>query len=179
MNSIFEALKNLGAGDFEHLNGSLIEHLKGTRDILINWKADSVLSKAGLYHAAYGTDGYSESMVSLSQRKSIASLIGEEAEQLVYLYCSCDRSYVFPKLGLTKDFKFRDRFSDNEFLLSEEDSQFFCELTVANEMELIYQSQSFKNKHGHDLFKLFNSMQKHLSPHATYAYRQELTFNDG
>ena len=177
MNAKFEALKNLVAGDFKHLNGTLIAHLKGTRDILASWGGNSVLCDSGLYHAAYGTDGFSESMVSLSQRNEIANLIGQGAEELVYLYCSCDRGYVFPRLDLSEDIKFRDRFSGNEFLLSDQQAKLFCELTVANEMALVSDSKSFKDQYGEGLLTLFESMQKYLSPQAIQAYRQELIIN--
>ena len=174
-----EALKKLGAGDFKHLNGALIDHLKGTRDILVNWGGNLTLCDAGLYHAAYGTNEFSESMVSLSKRQDIANLIGKEAEELVYLYCSCDRGFVFPKIGLSKYISFKDRFSGVEFLLSEKQAKLFCELTVANEMELVYSSESFKNKYGKELLKLFESMQNYLSPQAVNAFRQELAVNNG
>jgi hypothetical protein len=174
MNEKFEALKSLGAGDFEHLNGTLIAHLKGTRDILISWGASSVLCDSGLYHAAYGTDGFDESLVSLTQRNDIAALIGKEAEELVYLYCSCDRGYVFPKIGLFQHTKFKNRFSGYEFSLTNKQSKLFCELTVANEMELVCNSQGFKGTYGDGLLKLFESMKAFLSERAIQAYRQEL-----
>lgn len=37
MHEKFEVLKKLGAGDFQHLNGSLEAHLKGTQKILESW----------------------------------------------------------------------------------------------------------------------------------------------
>jgi hypothetical protein len=177
MNEKFEALKSLGAGDFEHLNGTLIAHLKGTRDILINWDASSVLYDAGLYHAAYGTDGFNESLVSVTQRNDIAELIGKEAEELVYLYCSCDREYVFPKIGLSQHVKFKNRFSGYESSLSNRQSKQFCELTVANEMELVCNSQGFKDEYGDGLLKLFEAMKVFLSSKAIQAYRRELLVN--
>lgn len=55
----FQVLSELGAGEFEHLDGSLIAHLNGTKDLLLQWGASLELQDAGLYHAAYGTDGFS------------------------------------------------------------------------------------------------------------------------
>lgn len=37
MSDKFQALAKLGAGDFDHLDGSLIEHLNGTKDLLQQW----------------------------------------------------------------------------------------------------------------------------------------------
>ncbi len=82
---LFKRLQELGAGEFVHLNGSLIEHLKGTADLLKAWGNREELCKAGLYHAVYGTDGYDESLVDLSMRHQVKNLIGTETEEIVYL----------------------------------------------------------------------------------------------
>jgi len=79
----FQALADLGAGDFEHLDGPLIEHLRGTRALLRQWGARAELQDAGLYHAAYGTAGFSQNLVSLDQRGRIAAIIGDSAEAIV------------------------------------------------------------------------------------------------
>jgi hypothetical protein len=49
-------LKALGAGGFQHLNGSLEVHLKGTAELLQQWHSRDVLVYASLFHAAYGTE---------------------------------------------------------------------------------------------------------------------------
>lgn len=72
MSDKFQLLFDLGAGEFEHLNGSLIEHLNGTRNLLREWGAVTELQDAGLYHAAYGTAGFSESLVSTNQRHKVS-----------------------------------------------------------------------------------------------------------
>jgi len=33
----FQELADLGAGDFEHLDGTLMEHLKNTKNLLCEW----------------------------------------------------------------------------------------------------------------------------------------------
>ena len=54
MNDKFQELANLGVGDFEHLDGTLVEHLTNTKALLCQWGASLELQDAGLYHAAYG-----------------------------------------------------------------------------------------------------------------------------
>lgn len=166
MNKKFEKLKSLGAGDFQHLNGSLETHLKGTESILSDWGASDVLKAAGLFHAAYGTAGFDENMVSLSQRQEISETIGGEAEELVYLYCSCDRDYVYPQFGVNEEIKFRDRFNGAITELPPEKIRLLCELTVANELELVYASDEFKEKYGPELFELFQRMRPYISSEA-------------
>lgn len=175
MNEQFEKLKALGAGDFQHLNGSLESHLKGTEAILESWGASDVLRLAGLFHAAYGTAGFDETMVSLAQRQEIARVIGEEAEALVYLYCSCDRDAVFAQFPSDEPIRFHDRFSGSTFELDSELCRLFCELTVANELELVHASDSFKQKYGKELAELFQSIDSFLSMEAKQAYRAALS----
>lgn len=163
VNSKFEKLNELGAGEFEHLNGSLIKHLHNTYKLLEKWGASQELCDSGLYHAAYGTAGFDEQVVSLSQRNDIANIIGDAAEEIVYLYCSCDRNFVFQDFNANERIQFRDRFKDEEFILTHEQAQQFCELTVANEIELAIDSNEFLAEHGKALYYLFIKMKPLLS----------------
>ncbi len=170
----FKALQAMGAGEFAHLNGSLIEHLSSTAQLLRKWQARTVLCDAGLYHAAYGTAGFDEKMLSLAQRSDVAILIGKEAEALVYLYCSCDRDFTFSRLGTSNEIQFKGRFTANTFNLTQQQAENFCELTVANELELVIASDQFRQQHGQGLKQLFNKMKRWLSPYAIDAYEREL-----
>jgi len=83
MDEKFKQLTELGAADFAHINGNLIDHLQDTKDLLASWSASKVLQDAGLYHAAYGTAGFEEQMVAANQREKIAQIIGSQAEEIV------------------------------------------------------------------------------------------------
>lgn len=174
MDAKFEALKALGAGEFEHLNGSLVKHLSSTKALLIDWGADTALSDAGLYHAAYGTAGFDEQVVSLDMRAHIAEIIGEQAEAIVYLYCACDRAATFSKLKSGEPIHFTNRFTGTSFDLLPAQARAFCELTVANELELVISSSAFKTEHGASLLQLFQKLDGYLSPSAIAAYQAEL-----
>ena len=163
MNSKFEKLNKLGAGEFEHLNGSLIEHLNGTYQLLIKWGASLELCDSGLYHAAYGTAGFESQVVPLSQRADIAKIIGSSAEEIVYLYCSCDRNFFYKNFDSNNPISFRDRFTEKKFKLTHKQAQQFCELTVANELELAVASSAFLKEHGQSLFNAFIKMESLLS----------------
>jgi hypothetical protein len=163
VNSKFDKLSELGTGEFEHLNGSLIKHLNSTYQLLEKWGASQELCDSGLYHAAYGTAGFETQVVSLSQRNDIAKIIGKTAEEIVYLYCSCDRGFVFNNFDGNSSIKFRDRFTETEFELTHEQAQQFCELTVANELELAIDSIEFLKEHGQGLLNLFIKMKPLLS----------------
>jgi hypothetical protein len=174
MNEKFTKLKNLGAGEFEHLNGSLIKHLNRTYELLSAWGAQQKLCDAGLYHAAYGTAGFDAEVVSLSRRSEIIQIIGKEAEDLVYLYCSCDRDFVFSNFSATSDILFKDRFTGKKFVLTELQVKQFCELTVANELELAISSNVFLAQHGQGLFELFSQFSPFLSQQANDAVKSVL-----
>lgn len=165
MEGNFKQLALLAAADFQHLNGSLIEHLKGTKDLLASWSAPQTLQDAGLYHAAYGTAGFSPQMVSVEQRGKIAKIIGRSAEEIVYQYCACDRTYFWPKLGLEDNPDFRNRFNGEIYKLDTQMLKDFCELTVANELE-IESKQLGLITFGGELHKLFLAMRPLLSPAA-------------
>lgn len=163
MTSKFEALVKLGAGDFEHLDGSLIEHLNGTKELLKKWQADPELQDAGLYHAAYGTAGFTQNLVSTDQRAKIASLIGESAEDIVYQYCACDRKEFFPRIGQDESPLFPNRFTGESYYLSGKMLRYFCELTAANETEIALDNTEFVAKYGPSLARLFTRMKPFLS----------------
>lgn len=161
---IFQKLQALGAGEFAHVDGSLIDHLRGTHDLLRSWGANDVLCRAGLYHAAYGTAGYSKTLVSLEQREQIKALIGADAEGLVFVYCACDRRFFWPQVGVKSPSIFRDRFTGEEFSVDDSWLKNFCELTVANELEIARRDSEFIIKNMGPVFRgIFTRMQPYLS----------------
>jgi hypothetical protein len=171
----FAALESLGAAGFEHKNGTLHTHLLATYELLKRWGASSALCDAGLYHSAYSTAGFNKTMVALDLRSDIASIIGKDAEAMVYLYCACDREVVYPNFSNQAAVEFKDRFTNEVFVMSEEQASAFCELTVANELELISLNDAYGAKHRVTLLELFDSMKKHLSNEAIAAYKTVLS----
>ena len=96
-----------------HLTTDLMTHLLGTEAILRGWDAPGAAQLAGLCHAIYGTDGFDRSLTGLDARDEWVEAIGAEAEGLVYLYASCDRGVVYPRLG-DEVVVWRDRFAGAE-----------------------------------------------------------------
>lgn len=131
-------LEERGAGQVEHLAGSLLEHLRRTARTLDSWGADPVLVSAGLLHAAYGTQGFATAFFRLEERAKLRALIGEEAEAVVYAYCALDREY-YMKAG-TEVAQLCDRFRGERFTPSARMRQQLAELTAANELDVIENS---------------------------------------
>ena len=159
----FRRLAELGAGDFAHINGSLEEHFTGVHDMLRDWGARPVLCNAGLYHAAYGTTGFTQIMVPLEQRHLVADIIGAEAEAIVYRYCSCDRDLVWPRVGESVPLPFEDRFTGETVSLSLFELREFCELTAANELQIAAGDPVFREQHRAGFTSLFRRMRPYMS----------------
>lgn len=156
-------LSELGAGELDHIDGSLIDHLKGTRALLNEWSASPELQDAGLYHAVYGTAGFDENLVSTRQRVAIAKIIGDAAEEIVYQYCACDRADFFPRVGLEANPEFKNRFTGERYYLDDALLKQFCELTAANEIEIALGNRLHVIEHGADLYDLLRRMAPYLS----------------
>lgn len=165
----FTALSALGAGEFSHLNGSLEQHLSAVRALLESWGADKTLCDAGLYHAAYGTAGFTAAMVSPNQRSKIAHIIGDCSEGIVYRYCSCDRSIVWPQIGKAETVQFHNRFTTSYDPINNEELRQFCELTCANEIEIAISDEVFVERAGGYLGALFRGWSDYLSKSALRA----------
>ncbi|MEP1449229.1 MAG: DUF6817 domain-containing protein [Paraglaciecola sp.] len=166
MDEKFRRLIELGAGEFEHVDGSLIAHLEGTRCLLKEWHASEILQDAGLYHAAYGTLAFSHNVFDLNQRGEVAAIIGNAAERIVYHYCACDRDIFFKQFGNVAQPVFYDRISNQKVIISDELIQQLCELSAANETEIALNNQDFVTENGSELIELFSRMQDYLSPSA-------------
>lgn len=166
MDEKFRQLIELGAGEFEHIDGSLIAHLEATRCLLKSWNASNDLQDAGLYHAAYGTFAFVQNVFELSQREEVAVVIGCDAEKIVYHYCACDRDAFFAQFGQVEKPLFYDRITTEKLAVSSELLQQICELTAANEIEIAINNPDFVVQHGSGLLDLFSRMQGFLSPSA-------------
>jgi hypothetical protein len=171
---LFAQLQALGAGEFEHLNGSLSAHLRGTEALLRSWGASEPLCRAGLYHAIYGTDGYNPALMSMAGRSGIADLIGKEAEELAYLYGACDRKAFYPRIGTEAQLLFADRFKSSEYAIEAGQLAGMCELILANELEIASGSAEFRAQYRAALSGLFERMPSLVSRAGFQAYRNIL-----
>lgn len=163
-----------GADTFSHVSGSLARHLVETERLLRNWKSRDALCLAGLYHAVYGTDGIRGSLVSLDRRCDIAAIIGDEAEALAYLYGACAREKFHPRIGTPDQLRYADRFTSSEYAIDERTLRDFCELTVANELELALASEAFRIEYAEELAAFFGRMEGLVSSECERAWHAVL-----
>lgn len=168
-----ELMAELGARSTAHVKSDLLTHLKGTATILAEWGAREALQLAGLCHAAYGTDGFPATLLPLAERARLKAVVGDEAEDIVYVYCSCERDELFASAGARSGIRFRDRFIAAEALPSDEMLHDFFELTFANELELCRASPSFRSEHETFFREAFPRCARYVSG-AAYASFEEI-----
>lgn len=95
-NRLTEALASAGASSVPHLNSqSLLEHCARVRDILREMGAPEHVCDAGLFHSAYGSELFPEAVFPVARRETLAALIGDAAEHLVYLYGTASQVHLY------------------------------------------------------------------------------------
>lgn len=124
---------------------------------------------AGLCHAAYSTDGFATALLGLDERPLLAQVIGSGAEQLVYLYASCDRGQLYPQLTGPAA-TFTDRFTGTRHVPAAPALRAFTEITAANELDVIRHNPELAAQHGAGLAALFTDAGRHLSEQARQAW---------
>jgi len=168
MHEVVEFLLARGALDIDHPGGTLLAHLQRTHDTLLRWGARPALRLAGLAHAAYGTDGFPQGLIGVDARPNLAGLIGSEAEEIVYAYGSCDRTFSYPTLTGGEP-EFRDRFTGTVRRPDDQLLRDVVELTIANELDVLAHNEELRERHGDGLRNLFTACRVYASDQANAA----------
>jgi hypothetical protein len=128
-------LRRLNTDGMPHTERSLLDHLLGTRQLLVEWGARPVLCDAGLFHSIYSTEHYEQQALPLTRRDEVRELIGEEAESLVWLFCMMRREAFFLDLGKDRSPSVEHRESGERIPLSGTQHQDLLTLLLANSLE--------------------------------------------
>ena len=132
---VVERLRARGADRLDHPGGTLLEHLFRVGDRLRCRGAELQTVAAGLCHAAYGTAGFPQALLGLSERGLLASWIGPGAETLVYLYCASDRRKASPEDGWP--WTLHDRFTGARVTTTDHVARALLDITLANEIDVL------------------------------------------
>ena len=84
-------LRDCGTFEQPHSGRVLIDHLTATYSLLKDWGNSEPVCMAGLFHSIYGTHFFQHQSISRDSRGYLQRLIGLQAEELVWLFCSIDR----------------------------------------------------------------------------------------
>ncbi|MFE3500175.1 DUF6817 domain-containing protein [Kitasatospora sp. NPDC059160] len=163
---IEEFLRAHEADRTPHPGGTLLAHLTRVAARLADWGTDSAVQTAGLCHAAYGTDGFDGALLALDERATLVDLLGDRAEAIVYLYASCDRAAVYPRLGRDETPLFHDRFTGEDHTPPEEDLRAFLAITAANELDVFVHNAELAACYGPGLHELVSRSRTLLPPAA-------------
>jgi hypothetical protein len=130
------------ADSIKHKNGSLLNHLLTTYDILKEVGADTHVCLAGGTHSVFGTNAFRQICVPEGCRGEVEECIGTEALRLVDLFGTIDRPKTLTE-NLGKN-KFELRLTSGGVI--EVDEKTFHELVILECANLIEQSFLSKNK---------------------------------
>jgi hypothetical protein len=128
-------LRKADTEDMPHSDRGLLDHLLGTRQLLVEWESRPALCDAGLFHSIYGTDHYALKAIPLTMRNEVQQLIGDEAEKLVWLFCTMRRETLFQNLGQEGEFRVQHRLTGEWLPLTKVEYQDLLTLTLANWLE--------------------------------------------
>ena len=158
VDDLLAQLVTLGVNDVAHMTGDLRKHLRGTFERLQVWDCPEELCVAGLFHAVYGTYGSADALVGLDKRPDIAEIIGKRAEEMVYIYAACDRPHFYPRVVRDDQPQYLDRFTSDAVVLTDDNLSSFCELTLANELDVFASNgYAYLNQYGRYYVPLFSS----------------------
>lgn len=169
-----EFLNSRGAAAQPHFSSSLIQHLLGTREILLSWQASPVLYTAGLFHSVYGTESFQVSIVDLAERVLVREIVGAECEQIVYYFSVMTRDSFEANLQFISDYKIQERTSKKWRKISSPMFKQICNLSAANWLEQLERHPSLFGELGRERYR---RMLRFLLPPAVTALKSAYNFS--
>ncbi len=131
----FDLLRQFHADETPHRGRHLIDHLVGCYSLLRAWGNPEPICRAGLFHSIYGTNIFSVRSAGFEQRARIRATIGEEAEQLAYLFCSTNRPVALLQALIASQYDLEDVVNGGTHKLERTDLLALIEIEVANFLE--------------------------------------------
>lgn len=136
-------LEELDAHVTSHSRRTLLEHLQGTHDLLVEWENPPHICVAGLFHSVYGTYAFDKQSADLGMREQIRDVIGAKAERLVHLFCVTDRRCFYEHLGEPSIY-LHDIVGDCDMKLDRDSLAALIEIEVANIVDQVPHRSSNK-----------------------------------
>lgn len=128
-------LRQAGTHATAHSGGNFLDHLTGTMDILVRWNARPPVCDAGLFHSVYGTESFEKVTITADMRQDVERMIGEEAEQLVWLFSVLERQSLEQNLDRKDDYALDHKETGERIAISERQYLDLIDLLIANALE--------------------------------------------
>jgi hypothetical protein len=164
-----DLLHDLSTDESSHSGRTLLEHLKGTHDLLEKWGNPTHVCVGGLFHSIYGTEYYKVQSADVTDRKQIADVIGPRAEQLAFLFCTTDRPGFFKEADKSSPMLV-DRTTKQSVPVDAATLDSLIEIEVANYVEQ-FRADTASAK----LIEFMRYMLKAGNDHMTRGAREEFT----
>ena len=129
-----ELLDRVPVEGMEHFGRPFKEHLIGTHDLLDQWENSPGVCLAGLFHSIYGTKTFELAALSTDSRDDVRSLIGEQAEALVFAFGMSDRKRLLLE-NQSPPYRWIDHRTGEQTEIDEEFLNGLVEMEVANFIE--------------------------------------------
>jgi hypothetical protein len=134
-------LAELGVVTIAHTGKSYLAHLVALYRLMESRGCTQELCRAGMFHSIYGTERFQGFTLPLARRSEVRELIGERAERLAYLNCAMDRAFFDQVVARGEEpFRFRDRITGEEVVLSRADFDDLCRVHLFDMLEQVPRS---------------------------------------
>ena len=92
-------LRKYGADEIPHSNRSLLDHLCGTRDILVRWGGDSMVCQSGLLHSVFGRVGVLPLLSEGNARKDLEGIVDKSVLDVINAFQSLTTQTLLGRLN--------------------------------------------------------------------------------
>ncbi len=131
---IKQFLKSIKTDKLPHVKSkSLYDHLVRVSSILESWGLEEEVVFAGLCHSLYSTEFFETEVVSIEDREKLKVLLGEKAEDLVFLISQIERETL--EIGSNKMFTFKNRNEQSYISVNESKTRDLLHILFANDLD--------------------------------------------
>lgn len=156
---------------------SLLAHLVKTYLLLKKWQSSDEVALVGLCHSIYEKcEGYPESGLPISYRKTIASILSSNIEKLAYLFSQGEYNQSIVKNCNASKPHIILNSTNEKFYLTRNEMNILVEVSAANMAEqIIYLKDRVTDKQKISLLQPYKYCQKYLSEMANDCIEQLLS----
>lgn len=140
--AMMEFLLGMGIEEMSHTGKTYLSHLVAVHRLMELAGCGRDACRAAVFHSIYGTEEFQRFQLPLERRAEVAAVIGERAERLAYLNCAMDRASFDRALAQSQPpYPMRDRFTDEERLLDQDDFTDLCRVHLYDWLEQVPRSR--------------------------------------